>query len=299
MASVAAEQTGEGFPQSSAAGGEGGSRDGEGADRSSAAIVGDLYCPECGYNLRTLTGDRCPECGEDIQVVRRRGSQIPWTYRDKEGSFRAYWKTVWLVIFRNKRFCLEINRPVDAREARLFRWVTVLHAYLPLLILTLAGALMGYGAFTLEVWVYAGVIHLGIVACIVWITAVPYYALYHRDAPLEKQHRAAVLTLYSAAPLAWMFLVMLLAIAGMIAGQTLHGNYDLVCYLSAGGVLVILLAVMVSEVQRLINRMFPDPRTVLRMTLKLAGLWLGAVFLTLVGIPLAALLLALVFYSLR
>ncbi len=76
----------------------------DGPARSAQEIEGDLYCPKCGYNLRGLTSDRCPECGYDICVIRERKSQIPWVYRDQEGSFRAYWKTVWLVMFKNERF---------------------------------------------------------------------------------------------------------------------------------------------------------------------------------------------------
>ena len=26
----------------------------------------DIQCPQCRYNLRSLTGDRCPECGEQL-----------------------------------------------------------------------------------------------------------------------------------------------------------------------------------------------------------------------------------------
>ena len=26
----------------------------------------DVPCPQCGYNLRDLAGDRCPECGEPL-----------------------------------------------------------------------------------------------------------------------------------------------------------------------------------------------------------------------------------------
>lgn len=29
-------------------------------------IEGELHCPRCAYNLRTLTGSRCPECGLDL-----------------------------------------------------------------------------------------------------------------------------------------------------------------------------------------------------------------------------------------
>ncbi len=102
------------------------------------AIESDLYCPKCGYNLRGLTGNRCPECGDDIAIIRERKSQIPWLYRDKEGTLHAYWKTVWLVMGRNQRFCLEIGREIDEGEARRFRRVTLLFAYVPFVLVTLA-----------------------------------------------------------------------------------------------------------------------------------------------------------------
>jgi hypothetical protein len=28
----------------------------------------DVDCPQCHYNLRNLTGDRCPECGEQLAL---------------------------------------------------------------------------------------------------------------------------------------------------------------------------------------------------------------------------------------
>jgi hypothetical protein len=28
----------------------------------------DVACPNCEYNLRDLTGDRCPECGQDLVI---------------------------------------------------------------------------------------------------------------------------------------------------------------------------------------------------------------------------------------
>jgi hypothetical protein len=28
----------------------------------------DVACPQCGYNLRALTGDTCPECGEKLAL---------------------------------------------------------------------------------------------------------------------------------------------------------------------------------------------------------------------------------------
>ena len=36
----------------------------------------DIFCPDCGYNLRGLLGDVCPECGGDIAEVRSAQSSI-------------------------------------------------------------------------------------------------------------------------------------------------------------------------------------------------------------------------------
>jgi DNA-directed RNA polymerase subunit RPC12/RpoP len=39
----------------------------ESADLLRRFLAGrDVVCPQCGYNLRDLMGDRCPECGEKI-----------------------------------------------------------------------------------------------------------------------------------------------------------------------------------------------------------------------------------------
>lgn len=262
-------------------------------------ITDDLYCPQCGYNLRGLISNRCPECGYDIQIIRQRKTQIAWVYRDKEGSFRAYWKTVRMVMFQSQRFCLEISRPVDVAHARRFRWVTILHAYLPIVFMTVVWGLVDTTVFAIEDYSYSGVVHLGIIACILSVTAIPYYALRHRDVPLEKQHRAAVLTLYASAPLAWMFLVALLAIAGTICTATLSGDLDLICYLAATSVLASVLAITFRGLLHIIKRMLREPRAVFWITAKLIVLWFVAGLLTLFGIPFAAAFLAVVYYSLQ
>jgi hypothetical protein len=264
-----------------------------------AAIEGDLYCPECGYNLRTLTSDRCPECGYDIQIVRQRQTQIPWVYRDNKGAFRAYWKTVWMVTFQHKRFCLEISRPVDLAHARWFRWVTVLHAYLPVMLVTLAVAAPDPGVFTAETCVSTGVFHVGIMAFILALTAIPYYGLRHRDVPLEQQHRAAVLMLYASGPLAWMFVAALLAIAGLACAAAGLEDWDAIFYLSTCAAVMILLMIMLTDVLYVVKRMLHEPGAVFWISAKLIVFWCVAGFLTLVGIPFVATFLAVVFYSLQ
>ncbi len=89
-------------------------------------IPGDLYCPKCGYNLRGLTSDKCPECGYDVTIVRRAESLLPWVNREKLGSLKAYWKTVWMVMFHAETLSLEICRPVSEPHARRFRRATML-----------------------------------------------------------------------------------------------------------------------------------------------------------------------------
>ena len=97
-------------------------------DRTRRAITEDIFCPQCTYNLRGLTADRCPECGRDIADIHKGESQIPWVHRKKIGRIRAYWKTVWIVCFHPKRFGFEPRRSVDRQAARRFRQTTLVCA---------------------------------------------------------------------------------------------------------------------------------------------------------------------------
>ena len=106
-------------------------------------ISEDLFCPECAYNLRTLTSDRCPECGSSLETLRSTVSGIPWTKRDQLGWFRAYWKTVRLATFGQRKFVFEIGRPVDYADSQRFRWLTILHVYVPILALTVLPYVVG------------------------------------------------------------------------------------------------------------------------------------------------------------
>ena len=194
------------------------------------AINVDLFCPDCGYNLRGLTSDRCPECGRDILILRERRVQIPWSYRDKNGLFRSYWKTVWFVMSQGKKFSLEVNRPVGLGEARRFRLLTLLHAYLPILALSVAGMLWRRTP-TSEEWGYFAVVQGALAVYLLAFTTLPYYAIRHPDVPLLLQHRAAILTLYACAPLAWMFLPVLCTVMGAVCTAARQPTMELFFYL--------------------------------------------------------------------
>ena len=53
---------------------------------------------------------------------------IPWQRRRQTGRVWAYWKTVFLVLRRNGRLGAYLSGPVDYRDARKFRWMTIAHA---------------------------------------------------------------------------------------------------------------------------------------------------------------------------
>ena len=49
----------------------------DGGQTEASPLPVGAVCPDCGYDLRGLTGDRCPECGFDLNVVRTQTPQIP------------------------------------------------------------------------------------------------------------------------------------------------------------------------------------------------------------------------------
>ena len=43
------------------------------------------FCPDCGYDLRGISSDRCPECGHAVDPTSLAISIIPWTHRRSLG----------------------------------------------------------------------------------------------------------------------------------------------------------------------------------------------------------------------
>ena len=132
--------------------------------------------------------------------------------------------------------------PVSYRDAQKFRWLTVLHAYLPILAATAvlytqapaswtapgssfpglmatrpALALPGFMATRpawlalafLEIWPIA-LVHLGILLWLAAATGVASYFFHPRELPVHLQNRAVALSYYANAALAFTFIPLLL-----------------------------------------------------------------------------------------
>ncbi len=200
-----------------------------GPNGSNAPIEDDIYCPGCGYDLRGSISDAWSECGYALAGLRAPVSRIPWVCDRNLGLHRAYWRTVWMVLFRNRRFCEEYARPsVSYRHARTFQWVTVLHAYLLALLLTilfyatnppvvpsrddLAERRWATGTFQLiaplgelvyaEVWP-AVILHASLVLFLAAATGVPSYFLHPRQVAPQRQNNAVAMSYYACGPLAF------------------------------------------------------------------------------------------------
>lgn len=265
-------------------------------------ITDELLCPACGYNLRGLTINRCPECGQDFDPADLIVSRIPWAHRRRNGRLRAYWQTVWLVMLRNRQFCRECYRPVRYTDAQKFRWVTVLHAYLPLLVGTLAFYLLGwdmplsqYGLpASFDAWITTSR-HLSVLLGIIVATGVPSYFFHPRSLPLEQQNRAVAMSYYAAAPLAWSPLLFLFDWAALKSFDS-----QTVFLLLAGSlVLIQLLAWWLCLVLIAGRSMQRSLGGMVMIAVVMPVVWVLAVALTMVGIDSTIRFLSMMYYSLR
>lgn len=262
-------------------------------------IRGDLFCPECGYNLRGLTSDRCPECGYSLEALRSRIPRLPWAHRAEIGRMRAYWQTVWMVMFRHKRFCEEIARPVDYRDAQRFRWVTVLHAYVPILI----GTVLLYawvdprrfdGTFLDDVshaaWPLVG-LHVCILLFLAGATGLPSYFFHPRGVPVEQQNRAIALSYYAAAALAWKPMVFVIFVAGELLSDV-HWVLGSAVSIAAGGLLLGQVFAWIADLIHVGVRVMPQRKgRLVLLAVTLPFLWLVLGCLIFFGLGFVALFL--------
>ncbi len=272
-------------------------------DQSSA--LDQLFCPECTYNLQALTSDRCPECGYSLEWVRSPISRIPWVHRDTIGSLRAYWQTVWMVGRRNKHFCEEIAKPVDHHHANSFRWVTILHAQLAVLALTLLFWL-GHSPTLppitahpfLTVLLLYGTPHIACFLFLAAATGIPGYFFTADALPTELQNRAIALSYYACAALALLFIAAALAFVGHAAAPFSRRLANSI-FTIAGSVPLVLFFLYRSDLVLLARRAMPHlPRRIAALSIVLPILWIILFFLIALGLPISALYIYIIYASL-
>jgi hypothetical protein len=194
----------------------------------SPSLSEDLFCPECGYDLRGSASDRCPECGLAIDRAAMSVSRIPWVHRREIGRFRAYWRTTWMVMVRRRRLADEMNRPITISDARRFWLVTVVLAWLPIAAWAVglalgnfepskfhAGTRLGYllqaaifAAALFALWLFL-LLATGCVSN--WFVSDTFQGY--------RQDRAIALSYYTCAPLGWLWLPAGLATLWLAADQ--------------------------------------------------------------------------------
>lgn len=182
-----------------------------------------LFCPHCGYDLRTLTGDGCPECGGEIDREALSRSQIPWVHRATQGRLRTFWSTVWHSTFHTRHLAYEMIRPVDYRDARRFQAALVI--WLMAWLIGAIGVWAGLASMAprpIAWWpMLMGGIALAVFASLFLITAtgVPSYWFHPRGVPVERQNRAIALSYYASAPLAFLPLAGVILAVGVAAAM--------------------------------------------------------------------------------
>jgi hypothetical protein len=87
----------------------------------------DVLCEKCAYSLVGLTCDRCPECGHPFDHTELPLARVPWLYRRRIGSRRAYAQTWRMILLHPSQFAGELCRPVriSQQDAKLFRRRTI------------------------------------------------------------------------------------------------------------------------------------------------------------------------------
>jgi hypothetical protein len=209
--------------------------------RGDAAVVesihhdSDPFCPDCGYNLRDLSSDRCPECGTPIDHAKLRQSNLPWTHRKAVGVYRAFWKTVNRVTLHPAQLGREMNCSPRFQDAVSFRQIVALHAAIPsgiamsVTYLQFLNRSPGGGGLWLSSDIPGSLAQVAVLV-VSWLCLVGFffaaagvasYFFHPRSLTVVQQNRAIVLSLYSCAPMVWLPLTLGLATGACWGAQAL------------------------------------------------------------------------------
>lgn len=201
----------------------------------------DVYCPQCLYNVRGVTGERCPECGLLIDREDWAASPIPWEHRRNIGSVRGYIQTVRLVTSRTRRMVMATPQGLSVRDAWRFWLITVLppaglvafgvlRLGSPLAITDPVVQTLSSGTRGPLPWVdlfgpweagmlLAGVWPSAVLAIMMWLTL--GMALVCRwSASVAERDRAWAMALYASAPLAYWTITLLCGWALLAVAQS-------------------------------------------------------------------------------
>jgi len=253
----------------------------------------DLFCQRCGYNLRGLTGNRCPECGGSLDGVRSLVPQIPWMYRKELGWWRAYWRTIRFVMFRQAQFCDEMARPVNFRDSQSFRWLTVLlvsiTSALPLGVSYLTTRVESYNSFV-STAAAAGWPLLIFYFC--WLlflsaaTGVPSYFFHPREVPVQQQNRAIALSYYACGPLAFLVIPLLTCTSAILTSTAKDPTVSMLFIVLTLTLPIGAIAPWWLDLIHLARRLVPQkPSRAVAVAVFVPLLWLLLAFAILVGIP--------------
>ncbi|UCG17748.1 MAG: hypothetical protein JSV19_06900 [Phycisphaerales bacterium] len=274
------------------------------------AIPADIYCQECGYDLRGLTSARCPECGRSLASLRSPDPQIPWGRRRELGWFRAYWSTVWMAIYRRRQLWEEMVRPVSYADSQRFRWITIAHAYVPILL----GSLVLYGLdarrgpkgiFNNELgheliaacWPLASV-NVGFLMFMAAMTGVMSSFFHPRRLALEQQNRAVALSYYACAPVA-LSLIPLTLIAGALFVSSNHPVLGIILFTVGLVILVYLNEKWGATLVSFARRSTPwDKRRAVGVAIVFAALSVALWMACIVGLPLVVFYILVIITSL-
>lgn len=250
------------------------------------------HCLKCEYDISQQAGGRCPECGKPLTEGDLTPSHIPWAHRKQIGTVRAYWRTVRMVLLHRPAIQAEFARGVSYRHAQLFRWVSVLIAWLSNMAITMtafAGPISGMsGPFPIELMA-SGATLLSLPALAAW-TGIPSYFFHPRSLSIDRQNRAIALSYYATAALALSPLGPIALFAGILI-RRFAPNVE-VDYIGWIAILVGLLFPLVvtllylAEIVGLAVRLLPSGRGYgYRVGLIVPVLWLLVGVLIFVGIP--------------